>query len=309
MTTVLFSGGKGDWDKYREPLPEALAEAGVEADVSPDQPAEDVEYIVYSAFSDLKDFSGFPRLKAVLNLWAGVETIVGNPTLKVPLARMSDDGLREGMVEYVLAHALRAHLGIDRILSEQDGIWRHEPPPLARDRTVGVLGIGALGGAVARACAQAGFNVVGWSRSAKQIDGVATYSGDEGLHRVLKASDILVLLLPQTPDTENIIDADALSLLPDGAVVINPGRGPLIDDDALIEALDSGRLEHATLDVFRTEPLPKDHPFWAHPRVTVTPHIAASTRPETASKVIAENIRRGEAGEDFMLLVDREAGY
>ncbi len=126
---------------------------------------------------------------------------------------------------------------------------------------------------------------------------------------MLATSEILVLLLPLTPATRNVIDARALALMPEGAVIVNPGRGALIDDEALLASLDAGHTGHATLDVFRTEPLPPDHPFWGHPRVTVTPHIAAETRPASAARVIAENIRRGEAGEPFLHLVDRNTGY
>mgnify|MGYP001801557384 FL=1 len=135
------------------------------------------------------------------------------------------------------------------------------------------------------------------------------YHGEDGLAAALSKAEILILLLPDTKATENILDAPALALLPRGAFVINPGRGPLIDDDALLKAVDQGQVAGATLDVFRTEPLPADHPFWAHPRITVTPHIAAETRPATAARVIAENIRRGEAGLPFLHLVDRGSGY
>ena len=138
---------------------------------------------------------------------------------------------------------------------------------------------------------------------------MACHHGADGLRTVLGRSEILVLLTPHTAETENLIDADRLSLLPRGAVMLNPARGALIDDDALLAALDDGRIGHATLDAFRTEPLPPDHPFWSHPKVTVTPHIASATRPETATRVIAENVRRGEAGEPFLHLVDRSAGY
>jgi glyoxylate/hydroxypyruvate reductase A len=129
------------------------------------------------------------------------------------------------------------------------------------------------------------------------------------LHHALAGAEIVVLLLPRTAATENLLGDRRLSLLARGASIINPGRGTLIDDDALLSALDSGQVGHATLDVFRVEPLPANHPFWHHPRVTVTPHIAAQTRPATSSAVIAENIRRGEAGEPFLHLVDRARGY
>jgi glyoxylate/hydroxypyruvate reductase A len=182
-------------------------------------------------------------------------------------------------------------------------------PPLARGRRVGVLGLGELGLACAQALAALGFDLAGWSRRPKDSGPVPAFSGPEGLDEVLRRSEILVLLLPATAATENVLDSRALALLPRGAVVVNPGRGTLIDDAALLAALDAGRIAHATLDVFRTEPLPPDHPFWAHPRVTVTPHIASETRPATAAEAVAENVRRGEAGEPFLHQVDRAQGY
>src|SRR5690606_2035349 len=147
--------------------------------------------------------------------------------------------------------------------------------PLARERVVGILGLGALGGACARALAGLNFEVCGWSRRPAEIEGVACHHGEGGLEAVLGRSEILVTLLPATAGTESILDADRLALMPQGARIINPGRGTLIDDAALLAALDAGAIGHATLDVFRTEPLPPEHPYWAHPRVTVTPHVAA----------------------------------
>jgi glyoxylate/hydroxypyruvate reductase A len=223
---------------------------------------------------------------------------------------MVDAGLTRGMSEWVAGHVLRYHLGIDTYILGQDGIWRNGiVPPLARDRTVGVLGLGELGRAVAATLAALGFDVRGWSRRPRELPGIATHAGEAGLTDVLRAADILVLLLPATPDTTNLMDTARLALLPEGARLINAGRGTLIDDDALIAALDSGWLAHATLDVFRAEPLPPEHPFWAHPRVTVTPHVASETRPETASEAIARNIARGEAGKPFLHVVDRGTGY
>jgi glyoxylate/hydroxypyruvate reductase A len=308
---ILFAAKTERWETYEAPLRRALAEAGLgQATLTTEAAPEDVDYIVYAPNSGLTDFTPMTRLKAVLNLWAGVEDVTGNPTLKVPLARMVDEGLTEGMVEWVTGHVLRHHLGMDTHILGQDGIWRAgSAPPLARDRSVAILGLGVLGAACAQALAALNFRVLGWSRSPKAIAGVETRSGADGLDAVLAEAEIVVLLLPDTPATENTLDARRIALLPGGAVVINPGRGPLIDDDALLAALDSGHLGHATLDVFRTEPLPADHPYWAHPKVTVTPHIASETRAPSAARVIAENIRRGEAGAPFLHLVDRDAGY
>jgi glyoxylate/hydroxypyruvate reductase A len=245
-----------------------------------------------------------------MSLWAGVETVVDNKTLTQPLCRMVDDSLTSGMVEWVVGHTMRHHLGMDAHIHGQDGVWRDAVfPPVAGRRPVTILGIGALGAACGQALHGLGFPVTGWSRSAKSIPDILCLHGDAGLQEALTGAEIVILLLPQTPQTNNILDADTLRLLAKGAFIINPGRGPLIDDDALLDALNSGQVGHATLDVFRVEPLPKDHPFWTHPNVTVTPHIASTTRPETAAQVIAANIARGEAGQPFLHLVDRSAGY
>lgn len=306
---VLFAARAERWNTYREPLTRAFAEAGVAVDLRPEFDPDEVDYIVYAPNSDVQDFTPYTRLKAVLNLWAGVEDVVGNPSLTVPLARMVDRGLTRGMVEWVTGHVLRHHLGMDAHIHGLNGDWRQDVPPLAQDRPVAVLGLGELGRAVAQTLAGLEFDVTGWSRSAKQIGSVACLHGDAGFAQALERAEIIVLLLPNTPATSNVINAQALARMPRGAIIVNPGRGTLIDDDALLAALDSGQIGHATLDVFRTEPLPPDHPYWAHPRVTVTPHIASETRPRTASQVIAENVRRGEAGEPFLHLVDRTLGY
>ncbi len=306
---VLFAARPERWETYEAPLRTALSEAGIDANLVTDMPAHEVDYIVYAPNSGVEDFAPFTRAKAVLNLWAGVEDVVDNPSLRLPLARMVEHGLTQGMIEWVTGHVLRHHLGMDAHICGQDGIWRKDVPPLAQDRRVTMLGLGALGQACAQALGQLGFAMTGWSRSQKEIDGITCLSGDQGLTSALQAADILVLLLPLTGDTENILNAETLAYLPRGAVIVNPGRGPLIDDEALLAALDSGDIGHATLDVFREEPLPVLHPFWAHPKVTVTPHIASATRPRSASQVIAENIRRGEAGEPFLYLVDRDLGY
>jgi len=306
---ALFAARPERWETYRPALTTAFEALGLDVHLSQDIPPEQVDYVVYAPNSDVQDFTPFTRAKAVLNLWAGVENIVGNPTLKLPLARMVDEGLTRGMVEWVTGHVLRHHLMTDLHVLNQDGVWRKDIPPLACDRPVTILGLGALGQACGEALTQLGFPVTGWARTAKDVPGITCLSGPDGLRAALRDAQIVVLLLPATPETENVLNAETLGWLPRGAVIINPGRGPLIDDDALLAALDSGQIGHATLDVFRTEPLPPEHPYWAHPKVTVTPHIASETRPITAARVIAENIRRGEAGEPFLHLVDRDAGY
>lgn len=309
VLNVLFAARDGLWSDYKDHLPTSFQNVGLDVDLSRDHAPADVDYIIYAPHDGLQDFTPFTRTKAVLSLWAGVESIVTNKTLTQPLARMVNPGLTQGMVEWVCGHALRHHLGMDRHIATQDGTWDQTVPPLAGDRKVTVLGLGALGMACAKGLAQIGFDVTGWSRSQKSIDGVRCVSGDAGLETALRDAQIVVLLLPDTAATENALNAPTLALLAHGAFILNPGRGPLIDDVALLAALETGQVAHATLDVFRVEPLPKVHPFWAHPNITVTPHIAAETRPNTASDVIAANIVRSEKGEQLHHLVDRTTGY
>lgn len=310
MLKVLFSAKPAAWEEYHTPLNAAFAAAGLDVDLSRDHVPAETDYIVFAPNGPVKDFAPYTKTKAVLSLWAGVETVVDNATLTQPLCRLVDTSLTQGMVEWVTGHALRHHLGIDAHIHGQDGIWRDQiTPPLAKARPVTILGIGALGAACGQALTALGFPVTGWSRSAKDVPGLRCLHGDDGLKAALTDAQIVITLLPQTPQTGNILNADSLALLAKGAFVINPGRGPLIDDDALLRALDSGQIAHATLDVFRVEPLPTDHPFWAHPQVTVTPHIAATTRAETAAEIIVDNIRRGETGRPFLNVVDRGRGY
>lgn len=310
MINVLFSAKPPNWAAYKTPLNTAFADAGLDVNLATDHAADTVDYIVFAPNGPVRDFTPFTQTKGILSLWAGVETVVDNATLTQPLVRMVDDSLTAGMVEWVTGHTLRHHLGMDTHIHGQDGQWRDTSyPPLARDRAVTILGLGALGTACAKALAQLNFCVTGWSRSPKSVDGIKCLHGSEGLKTALSDAQIVILLLPDTPATHNTLDDAAFALMSKGAFIINPGRGPLIDDNALLTALDTGRVAHATLDVFRTEPLPQDHPFWQHPNVTVTPHIASTTRPDTASRIIAANIKRCENGLPFENVVDRAAGY
>lgn len=309
--TVFFAAGADLWPEYEEPIRRHAAAAGLDlalTDTAPDPAAVDV--IVTAPAGLVQDYAPYTRARLVQNLWAGVERLVGNATLTQPLCRMVDPAMTESMTEYVVGHVLRHHLGMDTHILGQDGMWRPDSiPKIARHRPVTVLGLGELGGSAARALAALNFPVTGWSRTQKHIAGVTCLAGPEGLTQALSTAEIVVTLVPNTPDTTNLLDADRLAVLPKGAAIVNPGRGTVIDDDALLEALASGRVGAATLDVFRVEPLPPDHPYWAHPKVTVTPHIAAATHPDTASAVVVENIRRAMAGEDLLHRVDRARGY
>ncbi|PJE27019.1 glyoxylate/hydroxypyruvate reductase A [Pseudooceanicola antarcticus] len=305
---VLFSAPKATYEEFHPAICAALQAAGVPARVAGDLAPEEVDYIVFTPNDLISDFSVFPRARAALSIWAGVDKVLHNPTLTMPLARMVDPGQREGMVEFVTAHVLRHHIGMDRHILSSSG-WDQVAPKLARHRKVTMLGLGELGGACAQALSALNFYVHGWSRRPRALEGITCHAGPDGLEAALAGAEIIICLLPTTPETENVLNAHTLSLPAAGAVVINPGRGALIDDAALIAALDSGALGHATLDTFRVEPLPEDHPFRAHPKVTVSPHVASLVRVDTSAAVIAENIRRGEAGEAFLHLVNRQAGY
>ncbi|MBW7056829.1 glyoxylate/hydroxypyruvate reductase A [Paracoccus bogoriensis] len=298
---VRFSACPRAWDEWAPALRAACPEMVLQRDGDPAA----FDAIIYAPGGDIKDFSPYRNVRLVQSLWAGVERIVTNPTLTQPLARMVDPGLSAGMAEYCTGWAMRAHLGMDRYA--QDGVWRNgQIPPLATERPVTILGMGELGRATASHLRAIGFPVTGFSRSGRPVEGVTVTSD---LPKALAQAQILIALLPDTPDTRNLMDAASLGLLPKGAWLINPGRGTLIDDRALLDALDTGHLAHAVLDVFRTEPLPADHPFWHHAGVTVTPHIAAETRPETAAPVVAANLRAAMSGQPVFGLVDRSRGY
>ncbi len=308
---ILFSSAPGDWELYRQHLVAAFSRAGIAAELmgDPVRPT-DFDYIIWSPASPLQDFTPFTGLKAVLSLWAGVEKVVANKTLRVPVCRMVDPGLTAGMVEWVSGQVLRHHLGLDQHILHKDGVWRHHLiPPLAAGRHVGILGLGALGTACAKSLRRLGFQVSGWSRHQKKLRSVTCFAGESGLRSILARSEILVLLLPLTAATENLLNAERFSRMRAGAFLVNAGRGKLIDDDALIGALDAGQLTHATLDVFRQEPLPPDHAFWSHPKITVSPHVAAETRPETAVNVLVANIGRSLNGLALLNVVDLAEGY
>ncbi|WP_299847097.1 glyoxylate/hydroxypyruvate reductase A [uncultured Paracoccus sp.] len=298
---VLFAAPEKLWSDWSDAIGNACPEADLQRGGDP----ASFDAIIYAPGGEIEDLSPYANARLVQSLWAGVERIVRNPTLTQPLARMVDPGLTESMAEYCTGWAMRAHLGMDRYL--QDGSWRNGVvPPLARDRRITVLGMGVLGGAVAQMLKGIGFRVAGYSPSGRGREGIPVLTD---LRQALARAEILITLLPDTPGTRDLLNVDTLAKLPKGAWIINPGRGTLIDDTALIAALDAGQLGHAVLDVFRTEPLPLDHPFWSHEKVTVTPHIAAETRPGTAATLVAENLRRAMADQPILHLVDRQKGY
>ena len=251
------------------------------------------------------------RVKALFNIGAGVDALL---KLRLPptalVVRLDDAGMAVQMAEYV-CHAVIRHFREfdDYEKAMRAGQWAFRKPRLRQDFPVGVLGLGVLGERVARALAQFDFPVNGWSRTPKAIDGVRTFSGAEGMNDFLAASRVLVNLLPLTPETENILNRATLSRLQAGGYVINVARGAHLVDGDLIALLDGGNLAGATLDVFRTEPLPADHPFWSHPRITLTPHTSARTlRDESITQMVGKIVAL-ERGEAIAGIVDPVRGY
>lgn len=256
--------------------------------------------------------AGLPNLRLILSLGMGVDHIFIDPDLPtgVPVARIVDPNMAGQMSEWVLLAVLREHRQAALYGAQQRAhAWEQHPIPDTEMTTIGVMGLGELGADAATKLAMIGFPVVGWSRSAKTIDGVECYDGAEGLRAFLARSQYLVCLLPLTPETEGIIDAELLSALPQGAHVINSARGGHVVEEDLLAAIDRGHISGATLDVFRSEPLPTDHAFWDHPKIHVFPHMSALTNPRTAADQVAENIRRCEAGEPILNQVDPKKGY
>jgi glyoxylate/hydroxypyruvate reductase len=256
--------------------------------------------------------ASIPGLKAVFSVNAGIEALLPHGVVPtgIPIVRMVDDGLAEGMLEWVLAVTLAWHRNLFDYRALQLSLtWAPMQEVLARDRRVCVLGAGELGGRVAAALARIGFNTRTWSRSPKQITGVASLSGADRLEEAAADCEILINLLPLTPATENLLDHRLLSRLSKRAVLINAGRGGHVVDQAVIDALDSGQLRAAVLDVFREEPLPQSHPFWRHPGVYLTPHVAAPTHVASAVAAIADNIRAFEAGAPLRHVVELTRGY
>ena len=251
------------------------------------------------------------RLKGIFNIGAGVDALMKlRLPPGVPVVRLDDAGMSVQMAEYVCHAVIRHFREFDGYEADAaEGRWSYRKPRLRRDFPVGVMGLGVLGERVSRALAQFDFPVKGWSRSAKTIPGVQCFSGEADFNDFLAASRILVCLLPLTPDTDCIMRRDTLARLQPGGYVINVARGSHLVDADLIALIDSGHLAGATLDVFRTEPLPLAHPFWTHPRISVTPHTSARTLREESIAQIASKIAAFERGEPLAGLVDAARGY
>ena len=257
-------------------------------------------------------FAGMSNLRCICSLGQGVDHLFADPDLPadVPVMRLVDPWMSRSMSEWILLNVLLFHRQAPQYEAyARQRRWHVLPPPETSERRVGILGLGALGSHAAGTVASLGFPTAGWARTAKVRDGIEVFHGPEQLPAFLARTDILCCLLPLTPATRGIIDHDALSRLPRGAFVINAARGAHVVDADLLAALDSGQIAGAALDVFHTEPLPADHPYWSHPRVRVWPHVSAQTNAETALAQVADAILRVRDGRAPENLVDRALGY
>ncbi|GAB2203444.1 glyoxylate/hydroxypyruvate reductase A [Roseibium sp. ROS1] len=312
VVPFVSSASPDERQSWREALPKALdgiAEVKLFEDLTEDQRSEARVAIV--ANPDPANVAALPNLVWVQSLWAGVERLMGELPANGPkIVRLTDPQMAETMSEAVLAWTLYLHRSMPRYIAQQrQKVWQDHVLERPQERTVGVLGLGKLGAAAAMRMKANGFNVLGWSRTEKSIEGIACRHGRAGLLEVLGQSDFIVLLMPLTDETRGLLGQDELSACKKGASIINFARGPIIDTAALINKLDNGPLGHAVLDVFDEEPLPPSSPLWDHDKVTVLPHISAPTIISTASRIVADNIGRYFEDGTVPPAVDRDRGY
>ena len=308
---VLLSTDPAAMEEWRAAL--LAEEPGLDIRLFPDagDPAA-IEAAVVWTSHDMAELRRYPNLRLIVSMGAGVDHLLRppGPPPGVPVARLKDARLTQGMTEWVLLNVLRFHRQDPEYRALQAArLWEELPAPDTASRRVGILGLGELGSAAAAALVALGFPVAGWSRAPKQRPGVECFHGSDGLNAVLRRADILVCLLPLTPETRGVLDRRALGLLPHGAYLLNAARGGHLVQGDLLAALGSGQVAGAALDVFEQEPLPPDHPFWGHPRVVMTPHAASITVPSSAAPQVAENLRRARSGRPLLNLVDFGAGY
>lgn len=274
-----------------------------------DKAAVDIALAANPAWGEL---ATYPNLRFVQSLWAGVDRLLGDPALpkNIPLARLIDPAMAQSMVEGAVAATMFVHRQLPAYLRQQHHrTWRQLPQPVASRRTVGVLGFGQMGQPVCTTLASLGFRVHAWGQHPRNDTTIVYSWGDTGLQSMLAEAQILLNLLPLTPATTSILNLRLFANLPKGGTLINLGRGAHLVDGDLLDALSSEHLSHAVLDVFHQEPLPAHHPFWMHPRITVLPHVAATTDPETAAPIAVQNIVAFRAGRPLTGLVSRSLGY
>jgi glyoxylate/hydroxypyruvate reductase A len=285
---------------------------GLDLRIWPDVgPPEEILFVL-SWKHPLGALKQFPRLKCIASLGFGVDHIFRDPDLPagVPVTRIVDAGMVAAMSAYVLTAVFNCIRQFDHYRQDQARkAWAPRTPKHPEDVRVGIMGLGNLGSDAARKLCSLGFQVFGWSRTPKSIEGVSSFSGEEGLENFLSRSDVLICLLPLTPATQGILNRQTLSKLPAGAYLINVARGEHLVEEDLLAAFEEGHVSGACLDVFRREPLPESHPFWRHPQVTVTPHVASLTYPKDVAPQIIANYHRVRAGQPPQQVVDLKRGY
>ncbi len=301
-----------DWMTDEELRAELLPHcpgADIRVAADPGNPDE-IEMLTVSGY-DPGEALRYPNLKLVQKTGAGVNNILADPDLpaSVQVTRLDASNSGAEMAEYALAYVLQEQRHLRQYHDQQArSEWISYPPRKAAETTVAVLGLGRIGQLVAQRFVDNGFRAVGWSRSAKSLDKVACFSGEDGLHQALARSDYVVSVLPSTQETRRIFNLELFRHFNRKSMLINVGRGDLVDEGELMQALDDGLLAGAVLDVMSQEPLPADHPMWLHPKIQLTPHISGYHLGD-ATLDIAENYRRLQSGEPLLHLVDRDRGY
>ncbi len=271
-----------------------------------------IQAVVMWGTHDLADLARYPGLRLVISMGAGVDHLLRPPGTPpgVPVARLKDRLLTAAMSEWVLLNVLRFHRQDGAYRAQQAAaVWHELPAPSTDARRIGVLGLGELGLDAARKLAALGFPVAGWSRQPKAVPGITGHHGPDGFDAILRRSDILLCLLPLTPQTRGILNAAAFARMPRGAFLLNSARGGHVVQPDLLAALDSGHLAGAALDVTDPEPLPPEHALWRHPKIILTPHASSITIPASVAPQVVENLRRARAGEALLNLVDFAQGY
>ena len=311
MSALLFYSKQDPAELWLSELQRALP-SGIEVRIYPDigDPA-DIEYVLcWQPKAGL--LASFPNLKLILSLAAGFDHVLQDPDRpeQIPIVRIIDDTLSTMMSEYAVYAVLGFHRFMPQFQSAQrNKSWKKRWPNFTPDTHIGVLGIGAIGSDVAFKLKALNFKVHGWSRSPKQLEGITCHAGEEGLFEMLPQCQQIVAVLPLTSETRGIINAKTLAALPKGAFVTNIGRGGHVIDEDLLKALNAGNIGGAFLDVFNKEPLPTNHPFWEHPKVIMTPHIAGEIVPRSCARSIAANIERYRKGKSIDGIADIERGY
>jgi glyoxylate/hydroxypyruvate reductase A len=307
---ILYADDPNDAQAWARAI--AILDSRLELRFWPDWgEASDVDFVIVGGKAP-GDLRRFGNLRAIQSTWAGVNHLLTDPGLppERPLARMVDRGLTVSMTEYVVMHALdQARRGPDLRAAQRARQWLDLPQRLPGDIRIAILGLGALGVDAGNRLRDLGFDMRGWSRSPKSLPGIACFVGQDELPACLADVEILICLLPLTDETRGILGTQVFTHLKRGASLIHAARGAQLVEADLMQALADGRLSHAVIDVFATEPLPPAHPFWKHPAITVTPHVAAITRPGTGAEDIVENYGRALRGEALINQVDRAQGY